>query len=117
MDAPQSKRKPIDLPPDEIRTTLRKRHKADRFDYFATDPDQEIRQLGRLALRRKDINDLFALGDLCARRTLTDDGRLLLTAGFSLTGPAIEQLKYYALRGTLNPMILVCKPEGETTSS
>ena len=78
MDVPQSRRKPIDLQPDEIRNILRKRHKADRFDYFATDPDQVIRELGRLALRRNDINDFFALGDLCAERTRTDDGRLLV---------------------------------------
>ena len=37
-----------------------------------------MRTLGRLALRRSDVNDLFALGDLCARLSLTEDGRLLV---------------------------------------
>lgn len=78
MHTPQSDRQPVDLTQDDIRQILRKRHKADRYDYFATDPDPEIRTLGRLALRRDDINDLFALGDLCARQALTDDGRLLV---------------------------------------
>jgi tRNA A-37 threonylcarbamoyl transferase component Bud32 len=73
---PHSGRPPADLLPDEIQSMLRKRHQADRVDYFATDPDPEIRTLGRLALRRDDANDLFALGDLCARRVLDDDQNL-----------------------------------------
>lgn len=76
MNLPQSGRRPAELLPDELRAILRKRHKADHFDYFATDPDSEIRLLGRLTLRRSDINDLFALGDLCAQRSVTDEGRL-----------------------------------------
>ena len=74
MNLPQSGRHLVELMPDESRAILRKRHKADRFDYFATDPDQEVRTLGRLALRRNNVNDLFALGDLCGQRSLTDDG-------------------------------------------
>src|SRR5690606_34348718 len=76
MNLPQSGRRPVDLMPDEVRAILKKRHKADRFDYFATDPDPDIRQLGRLALRRSDVNDLFALGDLCAQLALADGNRL-----------------------------------------
>jgi tetratricopeptide (TPR) repeat protein len=76
MNLPQSGRRPVELLPEDIREILRKRHKADRFDYFATDPDHDIRLLGRLALRRSDINDLFALGDLCAQHVETEDHRL-----------------------------------------
>src|SRR5690606_12822274 len=76
MNLPQSGRQPVELMPDEIRAILRKRHKADRFDYFATDPDPDIRLLGRLALRRNDLDDLFALGDLCAQRVAAEGNRL-----------------------------------------
>ncbi|MBZ0302406.1 MAG: tetratricopeptide repeat protein, partial [Anaerolineae bacterium] len=76
MNLPQSGRHPAELPPDEVRIFLRKRHQADRFDYFATDPDPDIRTLGRLALRRSHLNDLFALGDLCGQHALTEDHRL-----------------------------------------
>lgn len=78
MNLPQSGRQPVDLPPDEVRATLRKRHKADRSDYFATDPNADIRQLGRLALRRSHLDDLFALGDLCGQHAVTPDNRLLV---------------------------------------
>lgn len=78
MNPPQTKRQPFPLDPDEIQQLLKKRHRLDLLDPFAIDPDSEIRQLGRIALRRDDINDLFALGDLCARQTLTDDDRLLI---------------------------------------
>ena len=75
---PQSARQTIPLDQEAVRKALRKRHKADHFGYFATDPDPDIRTLGRLALRRDDINDLFVLGDLCARHSLTQDHRLLV---------------------------------------
>lgn len=78
MNIPQTNRRPVDLSAQEIAALLTKRHPQDSTDYFATDPNPEIRQLGRLALRRNDINDLFALGDMCASRSLTDDGRLLV---------------------------------------
>ena len=78
MNVPQTGRKPLPLSEAEARKTLRKRHSQDNLDFFATDPNSEIRTLGRLALRRDDINDLFALGDLCASRGLTDDNRLLV---------------------------------------
>ena len=34
-----------------VRKALRKRHSQDNLDFFATDPNTEIRTLGRLALR------------------------------------------------------------------
>ncbi|MFQ3566214.1 MAG: tetratricopeptide repeat protein [Aggregatilineales bacterium] len=75
---PQTGRRPLPLTTKEIAAALRQRHSADERDYFATDPDPEIRELGRLALRRDSVDDQFALGDLCARRALTEDGRLLV---------------------------------------
>jgi hypothetical protein len=78
MNVPQTGRKPLPLTEAEVRKALRKRHSQDKLDFFATDPNNDIRTLGRLALRRDDINDLFALGDLCGKRALTDDNRLLV---------------------------------------
>ncbi len=78
MNIPQTNRGPINLSTSETAKLLSKRHPQDMTDYFATDPNPDIRQLGRLALRRNDINDLFALGDMCANRSVTDDGRLLV---------------------------------------
>lgn len=63
---------------DTLRQALRRQHPQDTVDYFANDPNADIRRLGRIALRREDVNDQFALGDLCARRALTDDRRLLV---------------------------------------
>lgn len=78
MRLPHSTRKPLVLPEAELRALLRKRHKADKTDYFANDPNPEISQLGKLALRRPHINTLFALGDLCLEQALTSDNRLLV---------------------------------------
>ncbi|MBZ0276102.1 MAG: hypothetical protein K8I60_08160, partial [Anaerolineae bacterium] len=78
MNLPQTGRTPIPLSPEETTKLLKKRRKEDLTDYFATDPNPDIRQLGQLALRRTDVNDHFVLGDMCARRSLTDDGRLLV---------------------------------------
>jgi len=78
MNIPQTNRQPARLTTEAVQKALRKRHPQDQTDYFAIDPNPEIRELGRLALRRTDINDLFALGDMCARRSITDDGRLLV---------------------------------------
>ncbi len=83
---PQSERQLVHLLPDEQRQILRKRHKADQFDDFATDPDQSIRLLGRLALRRNDINDFFVLGDRCAEQALNEDDTLqIFYVGKALT--------------------------------
>ncbi len=78
MNIPQTGRKPLPLSPDAVREMLRKRHREDRLDPFATDPDEHISELGKLAVRRKDVNDPFALGDMCALRSLTADNRLLI---------------------------------------
>ncbi|MBK9750289.1 MAG: hypothetical protein IPO91_26420 [Chloroflexi bacterium] len=50
---------------------LRQNHPHDQRDMFATDPNREIKQLGRVALRRTEPDDYFALGDLCARQSVT----------------------------------------------
>ena len=76
MPVPQTNRQPIPLTPNEIRRELSKRRQADNTDPFATDPNPQIKELGRLALRREDINDLFALGDLCAQLVVSEDNRL-----------------------------------------
>lgn len=78
MNIPQAGRRPSALTPDQERALLRKRRKLDKSDPFATDPDEDISKLGRLALRRKEIDDLFALGDLCAVQSFADDQRLLV---------------------------------------
>ena len=64
MNIPQTNRQPAKITTEEIAKLLAKRHPQDATDYYATDPNPDIRQLGRLALRRNDINDLFALGDI-----------------------------------------------------
>ena len=78
MLPPQTGRQPLPETSEEVRQALRKQHPQDSVDYFATDPNPDIRRLGKIALRRDDVNDQFALGDLCARRVLTDDKRLLV---------------------------------------
>ncbi len=78
MEIPQTGRQPAVLSDEAVSKALKKRHPQDTVDYFATDPNPEIRTLGRMALRRNDINDLFALGDLCAKRSITEDSRLLV---------------------------------------
>ncbi len=77
---PQTGLAPLALPPDQEQHLLARRRKADQTDPFATDPDDEIRRLGRLALRRDVPHpyDFLALGDLCARRTLVERERRLL---------------------------------------
>ncbi|MBN8636149.1 MAG: serine/threonine protein kinase, partial [Anaerolineae bacterium] len=57
---------------------LRQNHPHDQRDMFATDPNREIKQLGRVALRRTEPDDYFALGDLCARQSITPHDRLLI---------------------------------------
>ncbi len=80
---PQTGRRPKSLPPHTADSLLRRRHPLDQKDFFAMDLDPEIRRLGRLALRHDDgqarVDDLFAIGDLCAHRALDDEGRLRVT--------------------------------------
>ena len=65
---------PLALPPDQEQRLLNRRRKADQTDPFASDPDDEVRRLGRLALRRDVTHpyDYLALGDLCARLSLVE---------------------------------------------
>src|SRR5687767_5987403 len=77
-DAPKTGRQSLPMVSAQVRAALRKQHPQDTVDYFATDPNPDIRTLGRLALRREDVNDQFALGDMCAERAFTDDNRLLV---------------------------------------
>ncbi len=75
---PNSKRQPL-WPDAEDSTSDDPQHfNTDIADYFANDPDDEIRRLGRLALQRTDVNDLFALGDLAARRAVGRKNELLI---------------------------------------
>ncbi|MBK8024781.1 MAG: hypothetical protein IPK19_26025, partial [Chloroflexi bacterium] len=76
LPPPQSGRTPAGISSEARRAALRQPHPLDARDYFANDPDGDVRELGRLALRRADVNDYFALGDLCARLSLTDTNRL-----------------------------------------
>ncbi|MFN8527831.1 MAG: tetratricopeptide repeat protein [Anaerolineae bacterium] len=78
MIPPLTGRSPRPIPDAELRKLLRVPHPQDERDIFATDPDPEIRRQGRLALRRSDIDDLFLLGDLCARKSITSTHRLLV---------------------------------------
>lgn len=76
---PQINRPPLALDEAQTRTILRKRHPEDHRDPFANDPHPDISRLGKLALRRREVNDLFTLGDLCARQTFDEkDARLLI---------------------------------------
>ncbi|MBC7814852.1 MAG: hypothetical protein H7175_27085, partial [Burkholderiales bacterium] len=84
MNIPQTGREPLPLSETEEQKALRKRHREDSVDPFASDPNAEIRTLGKLALRRNDINDLFALGDLCARRSLNNERLLVFYVGKAL---------------------------------
>nr|MCU0480335.1 hypothetical protein [Anaerolineae bacterium] len=78
MKIPQTGRKPLPTDDKTARDILKKRDKQDKTDPFVTDPNADIQVLGKLALRRNDINDLFALGDLCALQSATPDNRLLV---------------------------------------
>lgn len=78
---PQSGVTPLSLAADRERKLLARRRKADRTDPFASDPNDKVRRLGKLALRRDDPQpvDYLALGDLCAELSLVrDEARLLV---------------------------------------
>lgn len=75
---PQTGRKPLPVDDSVARAHLKKRSGHDKSDPFVTDPNADIQVLGKLALRRGDINDLFALGDFCALQSVTPDNRLLV---------------------------------------
>src|SRR5215212_7022193 len=83
---PQTGYKPIMLHPEHEKRVLQHRHNADRTDAFATDADENIRHLGKLALRRGDFDpaDYLALGDMCARLSLDDEQLRVLYVGKAL---------------------------------
>ncbi|MFZ4826509.1 MAG: tetratricopeptide repeat protein [Phototrophicaceae bacterium] len=70
MNPPSSGRKPPYLTDKAERTLLSQPHTEDNSDLFARDLIPSISKLGRLALRRQEINDAFVLGDLCAQASL-----------------------------------------------
>lgn len=74
--APTSGRFTPAPPPEKRRELLRRPHPLDGRDLFATDANEAVRELGLLALRRADVNDQFALGDLCATLTVGEGDRL-----------------------------------------
>lgn len=78
MELPLSNRRPHPISDRERRKYLSQPHPEDRSDPFVTDPNSEISELGKLALRvNEDIaNYYFALGDLCAKLILNNDERL-----------------------------------------
>src|SRR5260221_13091778 len=83
---PQSGRQPVTLSPEQEQRLLSRRVAADRSDPFASDANEFVRDLGKLALRRsvEDANDSFALGDLCALLTLANDVLRVSYAGKAL---------------------------------
>src|SRR5688572_21477982 len=83
---PQTGRQPETLLPEQEARLLSRRLPADHADPFASDPNENVRRLGRLALRRKqpDPNDAFALGDLCARLCFSHEHLLVMYVGKTL---------------------------------
>ncbi len=81
MKLPLTKRQAPSFNDRRIDALMRKRHSLDERDLFACDGFPEIRKLGRLALRLEGderMNTYFAIGDMCAGRSLGIDGRLLV---------------------------------------
>ena len=76
---PQTGIPPLALSDDQEQKLLNRRRKADHTDPFASDPNDEVRRLGRLALRRDVLHqyDYLALGDLCAQLSLVESDRRL----------------------------------------
>src|SRR5688572_14990824 len=83
---PQTGRQPETLQPEHEARLLSRRITADHTDPFASDPNEHVRRLGRIALRRKHIdpNDSFALGDLCARLSFSQKHLLVMYVGKTL---------------------------------
>lgn len=79
---PQTNRPFATLTPDQERAVLA-RAANDQIDLFASDPDEQVRRWGRLALRRTKpgADDYFAIGDLCARRSLHGETLLVSYVG------------------------------------
>ncbi|MCC6566590.1 MAG: tetratricopeptide repeat protein [Chloroflexi bacterium] len=68
MDVPTSGRSPLPLDP-ALSAALDAENPADERDPFVCDTDANVRRLGRVAVRRSHIDDVFALGDACAALT------------------------------------------------
>src|SRR5215467_7359505 len=83
---PQTGRHPITLSPEYERRALSRRMSADWNDPFASDSNETVRKLGKLALRRDrvDPSDAFALGDLCALLSFADAHLRVLYVGKTL---------------------------------
>jgi hypothetical protein len=74
---PLSKRRPLEPNREQKRILLKEKHDEDKYDPFVTDPNPEISEVGRMALRiHEDVNYLFWLADLCAEKSITPDDRL-----------------------------------------
>src|SRR5438105_15960207 len=83
---PQVGRQPITLTGEQEKKLLSRRARGDRGDPFASDADDAVRKLGKLALRRRDPDpiDSLALGDLCACLSLAGDQLLVWYVGKTL---------------------------------
>lgn len=73
---PQTGRRPLPLSADAKQKLLRRRVEEDKFDPFASDPNPEVNEWGRLALRSPSVDYAFALADLCAERSIGGENRL-----------------------------------------
>jgi tetratricopeptide (TPR) repeat protein/tRNA A-37 threonylcarbamoyl transferase component Bud32 len=80
---PQTGRVPMTISAEHERRLLSRPVESERTDLYATDSNPEIRNFGRIVLRRDspDANDFFHLGDLCARKTLSSENLLILYVG------------------------------------
>src|SRR5690349_1624969 len=78
MDAPQNNRRPQEISEEAKRRLLKQSHPDDGSDPFATDPNKDIQELGKLALRQENgkVDYYIALGDSCAKLILSKDNRL-----------------------------------------
>lgn len=83
LNVPQTGRRPITLAAEHEKRLLERRANGDFTDPWATDPNPQVRRLGRLAVRRdvEDPSDYFAVGDLCAGAALNQDRLLIVYIG------------------------------------
>src|SRR5215212_8924246 len=106
---PQTGYKPIMLHPEHEKRLLQHRNNADHTDPWATDFDEAVRKLGRLALRRGQFDpaDYLALGDMCAHLSLNEDQLLVLYVGKTLAAyrRVRQQARAYEERNTAEQAI------------
>ena len=79
MNPPNTGRKPPYLTERAERTLLGNSHLGDADDLFVRDALPAISKLGRIALRRQEVNDAFALGDLCAQQSFSEGEKLAIS--------------------------------------